>query len=229
MRGERPRLGREQGVAVGLGRRDVGGAERAAGARPVLDDHRLAPALRQPVGQDARDHVGPAGRRRRDDDPHGAVRVVGGFVLLLRERGGGGERAGEDRQDDLRHRVTPVRSGPICHCERSEAISLRLRMPCAAEIASPRFARLAMTRGEASARNLRGGLVLGRELGVELIHLGDRRPPGHALHVVHDHRHLGDQLEHGGPARAPCPTARRPRSCARRAGTGPWRAGRSPS
>jgi len=51
MRGERSRLRREQRVAIGLGGGDIRRAQRAAGARVVLDDDRMAPARRQPVAR----------------------------------------------------------------------------------------------------------------------------------------------------------------------------------
>jgi hypothetical protein len=38
--------GAQHGVAVGLGTRDDLGADHGAGARPVIDDHLLAPQLR---------------------------------------------------------------------------------------------------------------------------------------------------------------------------------------
>ena len=57
----------QDGVAVGLGARDRLGADIAAGAALVLDHHLLAPDLGQPVGEDARDHVGSAAGRKRHD------------------------------------------------------------------------------------------------------------------------------------------------------------------
>ena len=47
-----------------------------AGAGTVLDDHRLAPFARQPVGDDARHHIGGAAGRERHHDLDRARRVV---------------------------------------------------------------------------------------------------------------------------------------------------------
>ncbi len=55
------------GVAVGLGAREPADAEVAAGARHVLDHHRLAERLPHRLGDDAGDGVErSAGRKRRD-------------------------------------------------------------------------------------------------------------------------------------------------------------------
>ena len=80
---QRRRLRREQRVAVGLGLRHRLGAEIAPGARPVLHHERLAPHLRQPVRDHARDDVDAAAGRGGHDDLHGAVGIV---RFLLGER-----------------------------------------------------------------------------------------------------------------------------------------------
>ena len=57
----------QQRVTVGFRLRDRVGAHIAAGARPVLDDHRLPERLGDFIADRAREHVGkPAGRERRD-------------------------------------------------------------------------------------------------------------------------------------------------------------------
>jgi hypothetical protein len=68
-------------VAVGRRFRDRRHRNVAGGADAVLDDHALIPALRQPVGNDARESVRRAAGREADDDvdrPCGIIRVVGG-------------------------------------------------------------------------------------------------------------------------------------------------------
>jgi hypothetical protein len=46
------------------------GADIAGGTRPVLDDERLAEALRQPVTDQAREDVGPAASGKGGDHAH---------------------------------------------------------------------------------------------------------------------------------------------------------------
>src|SRR5262249_2788366 len=65
---ERGRRRREQRVAIRVGLGDRLGADIAGGADAVLDHHRLSPLLRQPVGEDARHHVGGAAGGKRHDD-----------------------------------------------------------------------------------------------------------------------------------------------------------------
>ena len=124
MGGERPGLRREQRVAVGLGGGDIGGAERAAGAGSVLDDHRLAPALLQLVGDDARREIGPAARRRRDDDAHRVVRVAGGRVLGLRVRRRSREHRGERGADQPPHDAAPAFAAASCSAASAASAAL---------------------------------------------------------------------------------------------------------
>ena len=86
----RAELAEIEGVAVGRRAHHAADADAAAGAADVLDDHRLAERLPQPIVQDARDGVGRAAGRERHD--HGdRPRRIG-----LRERGvAAGERCGE--------------------------------------------------------------------------------------------------------------------------------------
>ena len=65
---QRRRRRREQRVAVGLGLGDRLGADIAGRSGAVLDHDRLPPFARQPVGKDARHHVGGAAGRERHDD-----------------------------------------------------------------------------------------------------------------------------------------------------------------
>jgi len=61
--------GREQQrVAIGRRLRDPGVADHPARAGPVVDQHRLAGALRKLLGIGARDGVGVAAGRIGDDD-----------------------------------------------------------------------------------------------------------------------------------------------------------------
>ena len=73
---QRRRLRRQQRVAVGLGLGHRLGAEIAAGAGPVLHHERLAPHLRQPVGDHAGDDVDAAAGRSGDDDLDRAVGIA---------------------------------------------------------------------------------------------------------------------------------------------------------
>ncbi len=76
-----------------------------AGARPVLDDERLAELLAQPLGDDPRRHVEAAARRRGDHDLHRAVGVI---VGRLRLRGGCRQQARGHEDEALAHCVSPV-------------------------------------------------------------------------------------------------------------------------
>jgi hypothetical protein len=60
----------EQGVAVGRGSGDRGGAEVARGAGPVLDHDRLTEARAEAVGDHPRARVRDAARRERHHDAH---------------------------------------------------------------------------------------------------------------------------------------------------------------
>ncbi len=72
--------GKIKGVTVRSGFRDVLGAERAVGARPVLDHDRLAERSAELVRQQPRHEVGRAARCEAD---HEADRA-GGIVLCVR-------------------------------------------------------------------------------------------------------------------------------------------------
>ena len=88
-RGHERRIGRDQqGVTVGCGSGDVFGAHlTGAAARLVFDHDLLAPALRQPLAESARDHVGDAAGREWHDDTN---RLAG--IGLRRGSGAPSER-----------------------------------------------------------------------------------------------------------------------------------------
>ncbi len=74
--GVRAEVPADDGVAVGRGARDAGGADRAAGAGDIFDHQRLAERDAHPLAEIADDGVGrPAGRERHDhrDRP---VRII---------------------------------------------------------------------------------------------------------------------------------------------------------
>ena len=73
---QRRRRRGEQRVAVGLGLVRRGRADVAGGARPVVDDHRLAPLLRQLLADVARQQIGAAAGRERHDDAHRLLRPL---------------------------------------------------------------------------------------------------------------------------------------------------------
>ena len=64
----------QQRGAVGLGARRFAGAQRVAGAAPVVDDEALAEPGRELLGQQPRHHVDHAAGDRRHDDLHRAAR-----------------------------------------------------------------------------------------------------------------------------------------------------------
>jgi hypothetical protein len=76
----------EQRVAV-LRRLDHElGPDVAAGPGPVLDDHRLAPALLQLLGEKSRDDVGGTAGRLAQHEAHGLVGIVLGLRLRMHVR-----------------------------------------------------------------------------------------------------------------------------------------------
>jgi hypothetical protein len=83
---ERGRLRGEQRVAVRIGGKHRFRADIAGGTGAVLHHHRLAEALLQAIGDDARDGIDAAAGRNADDDPDRPVGIVGRVVL----RGCGG-------------------------------------------------------------------------------------------------------------------------------------------
>ena len=86
--------GREQQrVAVRRGGRDLAGAERAAGARAVLDHEGLAELGGQMLRAEPRHHVGVAAGAERHDDGHRPGRPVRGV-----KRPGERREDGDDRQ-----------------------------------------------------------------------------------------------------------------------------------
>ena len=96
---QRARPGREQGVAVGRRLEDEFGAEIAAGAGTMLDDHRLAPARRERLAQQPRDQIRGAARARGHHDADRTDGIVG-----LGDHGGGGCQEHHRRSSDRRER-----------------------------------------------------------------------------------------------------------------------------
>ncbi len=91
--GEMADGGGADGVAVRRAAGDRGDADIAAGARTVFDDEGLAENLVEPLGQNARQHVGRAAGRIRHDDLHRAVgprRLAARAGRDQQARGGGG-------------------------------------------------------------------------------------------------------------------------------------------
>ena len=105
--GERRRIGEQQRIAVrrGLGR--LFGADIAAGAGPVVDDHRLAPFLRQLLRHHAHQRVGRGARRRRHDDLDRPRRIG---LRLAQGRKAKPDRRRQHKSHDRCHRRRSSRS-----------------------------------------------------------------------------------------------------------------------
>jgi hypothetical protein len=121
---QRRRRRRQQRVAVGIGFRRNLGADIAAGAGAVLDNHRLPPFARQPIGDDARHDVGGAAGGEGDHDFHRARRKI----LRLRRDGHGAERQRQSRQ---RPSEAPGQCGAVF---RDHAFALKSSVGIAAEL-----------------------------------------------------------------------------------------------
>ena len=67
----------QDGVAVGVGLGDAGGAQGTAGAADILDDHLLAQGLGHRLGDQAADRVGGAAGGERDDHGDRPLGIVG--------------------------------------------------------------------------------------------------------------------------------------------------------
>ena len=66
----------QQRIAVRRGARDDAGADRAAGAAAVFDDHRLAEGLAELLVDHARGEIGAAARRETGDDGDRAFGIL---------------------------------------------------------------------------------------------------------------------------------------------------------
>ncbi len=73
---QRRRRRRQERIAVRLRLVDELGADIAGGARAVLDDDRVPPLAREPLGHDAWHDVGRAAGRERHDDLDRARRII---------------------------------------------------------------------------------------------------------------------------------------------------------
>jgi hypothetical protein len=100
---EGPGRAGHQLIAVGRPLRHPGGADGAARAAHVLDDHLLAEYLRQSSGQHPRAAVGPAAGGERNDEGHRPGRPI------LRRGARGGQDAKRDADPD---RIAQQRSPP---------------------------------------------------------------------------------------------------------------------
>jgi hypothetical protein len=94
----------QQRVAVRRGGCRGLGADHAAGAAAVVDEHLVAELLGELVGDQPPDHVIAAAGRERNDQPHRLVGIVGG--------GRRGQRQ-QQRQRDEPHYLIPRSSTSI--------------------------------------------------------------------------------------------------------------------
>ena len=97
----------------------VDGDEPVA-AGPVVDDHRLAPALAEPVGQQPGADIGAAAGAERDDElaPAASATLIRGAKALCahrRERRDRAERDGEEAAHRQAHQFLPY----VRRCRRS--------------------------------------------------------------------------------------------------------------
>ena len=91
-------------VAVRVGARRNLGADRAAGARAVVDDELLAELLGQPRRQQARDDVGAAAGRERHDHAHRPLGPFSGLSMCSRQ---GCNESQEQQPASSFHRCVP--------------------------------------------------------------------------------------------------------------------------
>jgi hypothetical protein len=101
----------EERVAVRRRLGDPIGCDVAAGAGDVLDDHRLAPAFGEPVGEETCGDVGRHARGKPDDDPDRLFRVARLGVGVADDGEGGGD-AGENAKQGS-HAITSPEEGTI--------------------------------------------------------------------------------------------------------------------
>ena len=95
--GERRRVGEEQRVAVGRRAPHVGEGDDSRGARLVVDQDRLVPLPRQPLGDAARDDVGADPDGVRHDDADRTIRKRRAACRgRVQGREGGAQAGGED-------------------------------------------------------------------------------------------------------------------------------------
>jgi hypothetical protein len=90
----------QEGVAVGIGARDHGGAGHAAGADPIFQHQSLAERLRQRLKQETRNHIDRAagGKRRIQADGAGRPGLCAGQAWRKRETAATPRRCGNWRR-----------------------------------------------------------------------------------------------------------------------------------
>ncbi len=99
-------VGEQQGVAVGRGFGGDLDAEAAAGAGTVVDDDLLAERFRQPLAEQAAEHIRAAAGRVWHDEGDGTIGIGLGRQRGARERNEGGESK-LCRQHDVSHLRPP--------------------------------------------------------------------------------------------------------------------------
>ena len=132
--------GREQQrVAVRRGGRDLAGAERAAGARTVLDHEGLAELGGQVLRAEPRHHVGVAAGAERHDHGHRPGRPIRG-AERAGERGEDGDDESDERQTDGRCMSVPIVAEAVSRRSNGRASRTSQRLassgPAAMAIAS---------------------------------------------------------------------------------------------
>ena len=117
--------GREQqGVAIRCRCRDLTGAERAAGARTILDHESLPEFCSQMLRAEAGHHVGIAAGAERHDDGHRTGRPVSGVERAYRHSEDGDDRQ-QERQTQWTVHVIPYRGGtPVSGTHQAERRAL---------------------------------------------------------------------------------------------------------
>ncbi len=98
---ERAEVSHHEGVAVGRRARRGFGADRAAGAGPVVDHDRLGEAFGELLPEGAREEVGRAARWKRHDQADRARRIAARDVDALGSGLRGYERQRRDYAQDL--------------------------------------------------------------------------------------------------------------------------------
>ena len=111
-------------MAVGFGLGHEIGADRAVGARLVLDQHRLGQQVLEPVSEQAAHEIGRTAGREGDDHADRAGREVLGMAWGLNGNGYDrdhkrGGKLGEvcEHDDPSRHLFSDSLDGPALYCK----------------------------------------------------------------------------------------------------------------